>query len=160
MKKTSFLSMLALTLLLVVGVTSCQPKDADIQKAVQTAIVANPDAVGVTTTVENGVVTLTGEVADEATSVTLNSLAAGVKNVKSVVNNLTVVPPAPIISATDQVLIDGLITALKDNATVSTSVNDGVVTLTGEVKKSDVPKILQKVSALKPVKIDNQLTVK
>ena len=44
MKKTSLISMLALALLLVVGVSSCKPKDADIQKAVQTAIAANPDA--------------------------------------------------------------------------------------------------------------------
>lgn len=160
MKKTSFLSMLALTLLIAVGVTSCKPKDADIQKAVQTAIAANPDAAGVTATVEKGVVTLAGDVKDEATSVTLNALAAGVKDVKSVVNNLKVVPPVPVISATDQVLIDGLVAALKDNPTVTTAVKDGIVTLTGEVKKADLPKILQKVSALKPVKIDNQLTVK
>lgn len=152
--------MLALTLLIAVGVTSCKPKDADIQKAVQTAIAANPDAAGVTATVEKGVVTLAGDVKDEATSVTLNALAAGVKDVKSVVNNLKVVPPVPVISATDQVLIDGLVAALKDNPTVTTAVKDGIVTLTGEVKKADLPKILQKVSALKPVKIDNQLTVK
>jgi hypothetical protein len=35
-----------------------------------------------------------------------------------------------------------------------------VITLTGEIKKADLPKLLQKISALKPVKIDNQLTVK
>ena len=160
MKKTSFLSMLALTLLIAVGVTSCKPKDADIQKAVQTAIAANPDAAGVAAVVEKGVVTLTGEVKDEAASVALNALAAGQKGVKSVVNSLTVVPPAPVISASDQVLIDGLITALKDNPTVTTAVKDGIITMTGEVKKADLPKILQKISALKPVKIDNQLTVK
>ena len=160
MKKTSLISMLALALLLGVGVSSCKPKDADIQKAVQTAIAANPDAAGVAAVVEKGVVTLTGEVKDEAASVALNALAAGQKGVKSVVNSLTVVPPAPVISASDQVLIDGLITALKDNPTVTTAVKDGIITMTGEVKKADLPKILQKISALKPVKIDNQLTVK
>ncbi|HRG04127.1 MAG: BON domain-containing protein [Paludibacteraceae bacterium] len=160
MKKTSFLSMLALTLLIAVGVTSCKPKDADILKAVQTAIATSPDAAGVTAAVDKGVVTLTGEVKDEATSIALNALAAGVKNVKSVVNNLTVVPPAPIISASDQAIIDGLVAALKDNPTVTSAVKDGIITLTGEVKKADLPKILQKISTLKPVKIDNQLTVK
>ena len=160
MKKTSLISMLALALSIGVGVSSCKPKDADIQKAVQTAIAANPDAAGVAAVVEKGVVTLTGEVKDEAASVALNALAAGQKGVKSVVNSLTVVPPAPVISASDQVLIDGLITALKDNPTVTTAVKDGIITMTGEVKKADLPKILQKISALKPVKIDNQLTVK
>ncbi|MHB9054980.1 MAG: BON domain-containing protein [Paludibacteraceae bacterium] len=160
MKKLSLLSMLALTFLLVAGVTSCKPNDAAIQKAVQTAIATNPDVAGVTATVDKGVVTLTGEVKDETTSVTLNALAAGVKDVKSVVNNLTVLPQVPIITAADQALIDGLTTALKDNPGVTSTVKDGVITLTGEVKKADLPKILQKVSALKPVKIDNQLTVK
>ena len=160
MKKIRLISMLALAIMVAVGATSCKPKDADIQKAVQTAIAANPDAAGVAAVVEKGVVTLTGEVKDEAASVALNALAAGQKGVKSVVNSLTVVPPAPVISASDQVLIDGLITALKDNPTVTTAVKDGIITMTGEVKKADLPKILQKISALKPVKIDNQLTVK
>jgi hypothetical protein len=49
---------------------------------------------------------------------------------------------------------------LKDNPTVVAAVKEGVISLTGEIKKSDLPKLLQKVSALKPVKIDNQLIIK
>ncbi len=160
MKKTSFISMLALVLVLAVSVTSCKPKDADIQKAVQTAIAANPDAAAVVATVEKGVVTLTGDVKDDATSAAVNALTAGVKDVKSVVNNLNVVPPVPVVSAEDTALLAGLGDALKDNPTVKFDVKDGVVTLTGEVKKADLPKIMQKVTALKPLKIDQQLTVK
>lgn len=159
MKKFQIVSMLALVLMLAVGVSSCKPKDADIQKAVQTAIAANPDAVGVTATVEKGVVTLAGEVKDEAASIAINGLAAGVKNVKSVVNNLTV-PQIPVVSAEDNALETALVDALKDNGGVTATVKDGVVTLTGEIKKADLPKLLQKISALKPAKIDNQLTVK
>lgn len=158
MKKNQFVSMLALILLLAVGVTSCQPKDADIQKSVQTAIAANPDATGVSVAVDKGVVTLTGEVKDEATSIAVNGLAAGVKNVKSVVNNLTIAAPA--VSVQDTTLQSGLVDALKDHSGVTATVQDGVITLTGEVKQSDLPTVLQKVSALNPVKIDNQLTVK
>lgn len=159
MKKNQILTMLALVVMLAVGATSCKPKDADIQRAVQTEIAANPDAVGVTATVDKGVVTLTGEVKDEATSAAINGIAAGVKDVKSVVNNLTV-PQAPVVSAQDTELQAGLGDALKDNPGVSYTVKDGVVTLTGEVKKTDLPTVLQKVSALNPVKIDNQITVK
>lgn len=158
MKKNQFLSMLALILLLAVGVTSCQPKDSDIQKAVQTAIAANPDAAGITVAVDKGIVTLTGEVKDEAASMAINGLAAGVKNVKSVVNSLTIAPPA--INVQDATLQSALVDALKDHATVTASVLDGVITLTGEINKSDLPTLLQKVSALNPVKIDNQLTIK
>lgn len=158
MKKNQFLSMLALIVMLAVGVTSCQPKDSDIQKAVQTAIAANPDATGISVAVEKGVVTLTGEVKDEAVSMAINGLAAGVKNVKSVVNSLTIAPPA--INVQDTVLQSALVDALKDHASVSAAVIDGVITLTGEINKSDLPTLMQKVSALNPVKIDNQLTVK
>ena len=159
MKKYQILTMLALVVMLAVGATSCKPKDADIQKAVQTEIAANPDAAGVTATVDKGIVTLTGEVKDEATSAAINGIAAGVKDVKSVVNNLSV-PQTPIVTAQDTELQTGLVDALKDNPAVSYTVKDGVVTLTGEVKSSDLPTILQKVSALNPVKIDNQITVK
>ena len=159
MKKNQILTMLALVVMLAVGATSCKPKDADIQKAVQTEIAANPDAAGVTATVDKGIVTLTGEVKDEATSAAINGIAAGVKDVKSVVNNLSL-PQTPIVTAQDTELQTGLVDALKDNPAVSYTVKDGVVTLTGEVKSSDLPTILQKVSALNPVKIDNQITVK
>lgn len=74
---------------MMVGVASCQKKDGDIQKAVQTELTANPDASRVIITVEKGVVILTGEVKDEPTSIVISSQAAGVKDVKSVVNNLT-----------------------------------------------------------------------
>ena len=152
--------MLALAIMVAVGATSCKPKDADIQKAVQTAVATNPDATGVTVAVEKGVVTLTGEVKDEAASVAINGLATAVKGVKSVTNSLTVTPPAPVLSPIDAALETALKDALKDNATVIAAVKDGVITLTGEIQKKDLPKLLQKISALKPIKIDNQLTVK
>ena len=37
---------------------------------------------------------------------------------------------------------------------------DGVVTLTGDVKKSDLPKVMQALSAMHPKKIENKATVK
>ena len=39
-------------------------------------------------------------------------------------------------------------------------VKDGVVTLTGEIKKASLPKLMQSLMALKPKKVDNKLTVK
>ena len=40
------------------------------------------------------------------------------------------------------------------------SVNDGVITLTGEINKADLPKLMQKVNALNPRKVENKLVVK
>lgn len=75
-------------LFIMVGVVSCQKKDSDIQKAVQRELAINPDATAVVVTVEDGVVILKGEVKDESTSIVISSQVAGVKDVKSVVNNL------------------------------------------------------------------------
>jgi osmotically-inducible protein OsmY len=49
--------------------------------------------------------------------------------------------------------------ATKDFAGVTAAVNDGIVTLTGTIKKADLPKLMQSVSSLKPKKIENKLTV-
>jgi len=158
MKNFRLVSLLAIAIIASVFFTSCKPKDADIKKAVETAIAANPDATGITVSVDKQVVTLSGEVKDEATSIAVNGLAAAVKNVKSVVNSITIA--APLVNPVDAQLTAALVDALKDNPTVKATVKEGVISLTGEIKKSDLPKLLQKVSALKPVKIDNQLTIK
>jgi len=158
MKNFRLVSLLAIAIIASVFFTSCKPKDADIKKAVETAIAANPDATGITVSVDKQIVTLSGEVKDEATSIAVNGLAAAVKNVKSVVNSITIA--APLVNPVDAQLTAALVDALKDNPTVKATVKEGVISLTGEIKKSDLPKLLQKVSALKPVKIDNQLTIK
>jgi len=50
--------------------------------------------------------------------------------------------------------------ATKDFPTVKSSVKDGVITLTGEIKRADLKKLITTLHSLKPKKIDNQLTVK
>lgn len=159
MKK--IVSMLAIVALVALSLNSCAPKDADIKKAVETAIAASPDAAGVLASVEKGVLTLNGEVKDETAKAAIETTLKAVKGVKSVVNNLTVTPPAPVVSAQDETLIKGLTDALKDNQNVKFDVKEGVVTLTGDVKKSDLMKLMQKVQALKPLKVDSKgLTIK
>lgn len=157
MKKTQIILMLAFAFLFSVGTISCKLKDGDIQKAVQTAIAANPDAVGVTVSVEKGVVTLAGEVKDEAVKIAVNGIAAGVKDVKSVVNDIAVA--VPLTNPIDSALQAGLAEALKDYAGVNYSVLDGVITLTGEIRYEDLPTLMRKMSTLNPVKINNQLNV-
>lgn len=86
-----------------------------------------------------------------------------IKGVKSVVNNATIAPPAPaapVEIAADDPLTKAVADATKDFAGVSATVKDGVVTLTGEIKKTDLPKLMQAIMASKPKKVDNQLVVK
>jgi len=144
-------------------VTSCKngPKDADVQAAAQTTLSAITPAA--TVTVEKGVATISGEVADDATKASLEAAASKVEGVKSVVNSLTVAPPppAPTVEITaDSPLNDALKDALKDSPSVTYTVKDGVVTLTGEITKANLPTLMQKINALKPKKIENQLTIK
>jgi osmotically-inducible protein OsmY len=76
------------------------------------------------------------------------------------------VAPAPATTApvgtaaADAELNTKVTDAIKDYPGVTAAINNGEVTLTGEVKKADLPKVLQAVNATSPAKVNNQLTVK
>lgn len=162
MKVTKVLAVMMIAL--AVGFVSCKPKDADIKTAVEQAISAIPDAAGATIEVKDGVATISGEFKDEAAKLAAEAAAKAVKGVKSVVNNGTVAPPpvaaAPVEVSADAALISSVADATKDFATVKADVKDGVVTLTGEIKKTDLAKLMQSLNALKPKKVENKLTIK
>jgi hypothetical protein len=50
--------------------------------------------------------------------------------------------------------------ATKDYPTVVATVADGVITLTGEISKASLPKLMMTLNSLKPKKIENKLTTK
>jgi len=153
MKTTKFLmSMVIATTLFFVG---CKPKDADLQAAIQAK-----EAAGITVAVAKGDVTLTGEVADDAAKVKAEEIAKAEKGVKSVINSLTIEQEKPVVIAEDPILTKNVADATKDFPTVKAEVKDGVVLLTGEIKKASLITLMQHLSALKPKKIDNKLTVK
>jgi osmotically-inducible protein OsmY len=136
------------------AIQACKPKDADIQKGVETAIAS---VNGVSSNVLDGVVTLTGTVASEDAKAAAETAAKAVKGVKSISNNIQVV--APVIASIDA-LTEGLKTALAAFTGVTGTVKDSVVTLTGEIKRADLQKVMQAVQALRPKKVENQLTIK
>ncbi|HSK12665.1 MAG TPA: BON domain-containing protein [Phnomibacter sp.] len=146
--KNLIYSLFAMLLLL-----GCKPKDADIQKGVDSAITSIS---GVSASVASGVVTLNGTVASEDAKQAAENAAKAVKGVKSINNNISVVVPQ--INA-DDLLNEGLKTALAAFNTVRAQVNDGVVTLTGTIKRADLQKVIQAVQELKPKKVDNQLSI-
>lgn len=154
MKTTNLLmSMVIATTLFFVG---CKPKDAAIQAAVQAK-----EATGITVAVTKGDVTLTGEVADDAAKTKAEEVAKAEKGVKTVINSLTVKPaPLPVVISEDPTLSKNVIDAVKDFPTVKAEVKDGVITLTGEIKKPALITLMQHLNALKPKKIENKLTVK
>jgi len=141
---------------------SCKPKDANIQANVEAKLKSMP---GISVSVADGVVTLTGECANDAAKDEATAAAKDVKGVKSVVNNCTVTPPpppplAPVTISPDNALMQGVADATKDFPDVKAAVNDGVVTLTGSIKRADLKTLMMSLNTLKPKKIDNKLTIK
>lgn len=141
---------------------SCKPKDSDVQANINQKFAATPECTGATATVADGVATLTGEVKDDACKNMAGNTAEGIKGVKSVVNNLTTTPPPPPPPAVspDTALAQGVTDATKDFPTVKAAVNNGEITLTGSIKRSDLTTLMQSLNTLHPTKINNQLTIK
>lgn len=139
---------------------SCKskPKDEDIRTAAMSALAANPDLNAVMVDVKDGVATLTGEVKDGTAQSAAGTAVSSVNGVKSVVNNTTVAPPPapvtpPVISADDP-LTKGVADALKDHPSVKATVQDGVITVTGETTTANWRKIKMALDALRPKRVD------
>jgi hypothetical protein len=139
---------------LSLALAACGPKDADIKATIDAAIAGTQ---GVTVDVAQGVATISGEFADDAAKTATEAKIRAVKGVKSVVDNATVTPP--VVISPDEALKTTVAAALREYSKLVADVKDGVITLTGEVKRSDLPKVMQALSALNPKKIDNKATV-
>jgi osmotically-inducible protein OsmY len=141
--KKSVLKLFTAVLLLAAAsavFNSCKGvKDSDIETAIMEKAKSMTEMAGVTAAVKDGVVTLTGECKDDACRKLCEETVKAVKGVKSVVNNTTVAPPppppAPVEVATDDPLMKSVTDAIKDHPTVKAEVKDGVITLTGEIKR-------------------------
>lgn len=159
--KTKLLSMLTLVFLLGVGLTACNNvKDSDLEAKAIEVLATMPDADNIDVTVTDKVATLSGSVEDDMTKNYVESTVQGVKGIKSIVNNIMIIPPAPDYTEMDATLREALPDALKDHPTVIAEVKDGVILLTGEVKEKDLPMVMEKVYALNPEKVENNITVK
>jgi hyperosmotically inducible periplasmic protein len=155
-----------LSIMFISAVTSCKSKvkDEDIQTTLDSKLSAVPDLSTIKGTVKDGVVTLSGECRDESLKTSAENMARSIPGVLSVVDNCTVSAPppapAPVVVAEDDLLTRSVADALKDYPGVRAAVKDGVITLTGEIKRSNLTKLMQTLHTLKPKKIDNQLTIK
>ena len=113
--------------------------DRELQKHVQNALDWEPsvDAADIGVSVDNGVVTLRGEVKTYSEKATAERVALGVYSVRAVANDLNV-RLAQGHQRTDTDIAQAVISALRWNTTVpdekiSVSVGDGWVTLKGTV---------------------------
>jgi len=160
MKLKSLFSILLISGSAVLLAPGCKskPKDADIKAKIETAV-ANP---AVMVDVKEADVTLSGSVADETAKNAAETAAKGVEGVKAITNAITVAPPPapPVEIAVDSTLINGVNAVMKTFKGVTGTVNNGVVTLKGSIKRDQLPKVMQAVMALRPKSVDNKLTIK
>lgn len=153
--KKLFTSILLITILISsIIISSCKskPKDADIKAAIEKSLAADPMSAGTTVSVENGVATITGECKDDMCKTHCADLVSKINGVKSVVNNCTVAPKVEI--AADDPLTVAVKDALKDFTSVSATVSDGVIKLSGSIKKDMWLKLKPVLDGLKPKKVD------
>lgn len=148
---------------LAFSLVACGPKDADVQKEIAAKVSAYP---GVEVSVTDGVATLSGIVKEDGVKQNAESIVKGVKGVKSVVNNIEVVVPEPVATVApveinpDSVLTTSIGNVVKAYSGVTASVVGGVVTLTGEIKRDQLPNLIKSVQELKPKKVENKLIIK
>ena len=143
---------------------SCKPKDSDFQTKIEQGLNASPETSGVTVDVKDGTATLNGEVKDQEAREKAGRVARDVNGIKNVENHITVTPAVvvapPVEVNSDATLTQGVKDATKDFPTVAANVNNGVITLTGSIKRSDLQNLMMSLNTLHATKIENNLTIK
>ncbi len=157
----NFFVKINLIALLVAGLTleSCKTKDSDIQSSYQKEISNDAQLSSISATVNDGVITLTGQCPDQACRTNAEEKARKTKGVKSVVNNISVGSPAPVVIEDDATLRTSVNNVVRNFSGVNADVNGGIVTLRGNIARDDLQRLMPQLHALNPKNIDNQLTV-
>lgn len=156
--KAKFLTVLMLAI--AVMAAACGKSDADITKAVTDKLTAD-GVKGVTATVKDGVVTLTGEVADQAAKAKAETSAKAVEGVKSVTNSLTLKPlPVATPAATDPALTGKLNEAMKKAGVTGLTIEvvNGKATIKGTVPAAKYAEVIRLINEAGITGFDNQIT--
>lgn len=135
-------------------------------ESVQKTLSANRDLSPVNASVDEGIVTLTGEVESNELKNLAESSMTGIKGVKSVFNSVTVKPQGPTREEMKKAADDALLAKVNENfATykiegVTATVSDSIVTLTGDVKRSNLQNVMKAAMESGATKVENKMTIK
>ena len=154
--KVKFMIVLSLVVALM---AACGKSDADVQKAVADKLAAD-NIQGVTVAVNDGVATLSGEVADITVKNRAAASAKSVEGVKSVTDNTTTRPlPTPQAAPADPMLQGKVDENLKKAGCTgaTATVSGGTVTLTGTVPAAKFAECVKVVNESGAGKLNNQL---
>ncbi|MCT6870079.1 MAG: BON domain-containing protein [Apibacter sp.] len=140
------------------SLTSCkkEPKDSDLVTKAKAVL---PE--GVNIDVKKGVATLSGEYNDDNAKQSTENAVKAIPGIKSVEDNATIKETASSVEVSaDSVLESKVNDVLKGYTGVTADVNDGIVTLNGELNRSELPRLMQAINALQPKKIEQKLLLK
>jgi len=163
MKKITIMLM---SFALFVSIISCKPSDDKINEAVKTALAGNEALGTVTSSVKDGVVTLRGEVDDDGVKSLAETTVRDIKGVESVVNSLSVKPQGPTPEELKRMADDALQARVTDAFTrykvtgITAAVTDSVVTLTGDIKRSNLQNAMKAAMEAAPKKVENKMNIK
>jgi osmotically-inducible protein OsmY len=155
--KIKILTVLSLAVVLIAA--ACGKSDADLQKAVADKLAAD-SITGVTATVNDGVATLTGQVADITVKNKAAASAKSVEGIKSVTDNTTLRPlPTPVPAPADPMLKGKVEENLRKAGCTGATVTiaDGTVTLSGTVPEAKFAECVKVVNESGAGKLNNQL---
>ena len=68
--------------------------------------------------------------------------------------------PPPVVITADDPLKASVDNTIKPYPGVNATIQNGVITLTGEIKRADLQQLMAALNSLKPKSIDNKLTIK
>lgn len=155
--KFKFLTVIMLAVALFMS--ACGKSDADLTKAANDKLAADK-VTGVAVAVKDGVATLSGEVADVTVKSKAEASVKTVEGIKSVTNSLTTKPlPTPPPVSPDKMLEGTVNEGLKKKGftTVTATVANGEITLSGTLDKAKVPEAMMVADESKPKKVINNL---
>jgi len=144
---------------------SCKKSDQQIQNDVQQVL--NNGYTSITSSVNDGIVTLTGMVDSQQERMSVENIARSVNDVRSVVNNITVrentMMPAPSASANQDAAMMSTITSKLNRDgyhDVRVDVTNGEVILSGELNRNDLNKVMQIANESNPARVTNRINLK
>lgn len=150
-----FIQVLSFSLLSMFFILSCssKPDDKEIQENVTKHLQIDKNYAGVTSTVNEGVVTLSGMCEGNDCVTDIEKDVAGITGVSKVENNISK------DNSTDMTMRTSLQSILIKYPGVQAEVTFGVIVLRGTIDRDNLEPLMSDLTKLNPEKIDNQLSV-
>lgn len=145
---------------------SCKQNDSKLLDSVQKELVEKYNSASISSSVKDGIATLNGIVESETQKIAIENDIAKVSGVKKVVNNITIREKENVLqqsaASVDATMKSALETTLKAAGfnDVKVDVTNGEIALSGNLKRSDLTKVMQMANALSPKKVTNNITLK